>query len=93
MTVFLAFLLFHLSGLHPVLAAGEVDDAESPEAGLGSASILNSEVTRLNNESLFWGPYKPNLYFGVQPRVPKSLWTGLMWSRTDDYQDVQKGLS
>ncbi|KAL2760850.1 glycoside hydrolase family 63 protein [Sodiomyces alcalophilus JCM 7366] len=91
LTVFLAFIFLHLNGLHLVLAAGEADGAESSEAGPGPASILNSEVARLNNESLFWGPYKPNLYFGVQPRTPKALWTGLMWSKVENYQDVQKG--
>jgi mannosyl-oligosaccharide glucosidase len=51
-------------------------------------SILIAEVGRQNNESLLWGPYKPNLYFGVQPRIPKSLMAGLMWGRVDNFQDI-----
>ncbi|KOS21346.1 putative mannosyl-oligosaccharide glucosidase [Escovopsis weberi] len=47
------------------------------------------EIGRLNNDSLLWGPYKSNLYFGVRPRLAQSLWTGLMWSRMDDYADLQ----
>lgn len=53
------------------------------------ASILYQEVGRASNESLLWGPYRPNLYFGVRPRIPKSLQAGLMWSKVDNYQDVQ----
>ncbi|KAH8652537.1 glycoside hydrolase [Xylariales sp. PMI_506] len=46
-------------------------------------------MARLNNQSLLWGPYRPNLYFGVRPRIPKSLMTGLMWAKVDNYNDVQ----
>ena len=52
-------------------------------------AILSGEINRLNNQSLLWGPYKPNLYFGVRPRLPESLWTGLMWSKMQDYTDLQ----
>jgi mannosyl-oligosaccharide glucosidase len=38
---------------------------------------------------LLWGPYRPNLYFGVRPRIPKSLMGGLMWSKVENFQDVQ----
>ncbi|GAO17856.1 uncharacterized protein UV8b_06915 [Ustilaginoidea virens] len=58
----------------------------------GDVSVLTSEIGRQNNQSLFWGPYKPNLYFGLRPRVPQSLWTGLMWGRIDGYNDVKDGL-
>lgn len=54
-------------------------------------SILTSEIGRLNNQSLFWGPYKPNLYFGVRPRAEEGLWTGLMWSKINRFGDIQKG--
>lgn len=42
------------------------------------------------NSSLLWGPYRPNLYFGVRPRIPKSLLSGLMWYNVDDYQGIMK---
>lgn len=58
-------------------------------AATGSESVLISEIGRLNNQSLLWGPYKPNLYFGVRPRLPQGLWTGLMWGRAEAYTDVQ----
>lgn len=56
-------------------------------------SVLNAELGRLNNQSLFWGPYRPNLYFGVRQRGPNSLLTGLMWSNLDDYQSAQQSTS
>lgn len=41
------------------------------------------------DQSLLWGPYRPNLYFGIRPRLPQSLMTGLMWFSTLNYQSVQ----
>ncbi|KAK3326310.1 glycoside hydrolase family 63 protein [Apodospora peruviana] len=54
--------------------------------------ILNNEIARQNNQSLLWGPYRPNLYFGVRPRIPKSLMTGLMWGKVDTYSDFQQSV-
>lgn len=41
------------------------------------------------NQTLLWGPYRPNLYFGVRPRIPKSLLMGLLWAKVDDYNTAQ----
>lgn len=66
-------------------------------AGLTTAdqdeAVLHAELGRLNNQSLFWGPYRPNLYFGVRPRVPNSLMTALMWSNVDTYQGPRESTS
>ena len=51
------------------------------------------EHYKASNESLLWGPYRPNLYFGVKPRLPNSLLTGLMWARVEDFQSVQESRS
>lgn len=51
-----------------------------------------SENTKLSNDSLLWGPYRPNLYFGVRPRIPKSLTTGLLWAKIDSFQGVQNSM-
>ncbi|EFX01591.1 glycoside hydrolase, family 63 [Grosmannia clavigera kw1407] len=51
--------------------------------------LLHAEIGRANNQSLLWGPYRPNLYFGVRPRIPKSLMAGLVWARVDSYTEVQ----
>ncbi|ORY10249.1 glycoside hydrolase [Clohesyomyces aquaticus] len=46
-------------------------------------------IEKASNDTLLWGPYRPNLYFGVRPRIPKSLMSGLMWTRVEDYASVQ----
>ena len=56
------------------------------------AQEVLSDAARVSNESLLWGPYRPNLYFGVKPRIPKSLSTGLLWAKLDDY-NVQESKS
>ncbi|KAI1096975.1 glycoside hydrolase family 63 protein [Rostrohypoxylon terebratum] len=76
LTVLLSFLLV---SLFPILSVCEAKDE----------GILNAEIGRLNNQSLLWGPYRPNLYFGVRPRIPKSVTTGLLWAKVDNYVDVQ----
>ncbi|KAN0141302.1 Glycoside hydrolase [Lactarius tabidus] len=43
-----------------------------------------------DSNSLLWGTYRPNLYFGLRPRIPQSLMTGLMWFGTQDYQSFSK---
>jgi mannosyl-oligosaccharide glucosidase len=35
-------------------------------------------------DQLLWGPYRPNLYLGLRPRIPKSLSLGLMWSTVEN---------
>jgi mannosyl-oligosaccharide glucosidase len=73
-------LLPGLIGIAASVSASTANDGEP---------ILHSEVGRQNNESLLWGPYRPNLYFGVRPRIPKSLMTGLMWGKIETYTDFQ----
>ncbi|EEQ30320.1 Processing alpha glucosidase I [Microsporum canis] len=46
-------------------------------------------VDTVLNQTLLWGPYRPNLYFGVRPRIPKSLLMGLLWAKVDDYSTAQ----
>ncbi|TPX08230.1 uncharacterized protein E0L32_001874 [Thyridium curvatum] len=58
----------------------------------GGETILHGEIGRLNNQSLLWGPYRPNLYFGVRPRLPQALMTGLMWAKVDSYTEVQNAV-
>ncbi|KAL3458692.1 glycoside hydrolase [Aspergillus heterothallicus] len=54
------------------------------------ASILAHEAEKASNQSLLWGPYKPNLYFGVRPRIPNSFFAGLMWAKVDNYATAQE---
>lgn len=66
-----------------VAAAASVVAAEDP------STIPFNEFARETNQSLLWNPYRPNVYFGVRPRIPKSFVGGLMWSKVDNFQDVQ----
>ena len=60
--------------------------------GDDTAQQVLSENAKVSNESLLWGPYRPNLYFGVRPRIPKSLMTGLIWAKVDSFQGVQSSM-
>lgn len=51
--------------------------------------LLPSQTFSLSDnvtEELRWGTYRPGVYFGVRPRLPQSLVTGLMWFGTQNYQ-------
>lgn len=39
-------------------------------------------------DDLLWGAYRPGLYFGLRPRLPQSLMTGLIWFGTQNYQSL-----
>ncbi|PGH17266.1 hypothetical protein AJ80_04908 [Polytolypa hystricis UAMH7299] len=72
------------------LAAGSNQvAAASTTTSTDDASILINEIGRASNQSLLWGPYRPNLYFGVRPRIPQSLLMGLLWAKVDDYATAQ----
>ena len=53
------------------------------------ATSVVSKPPDETDQSLLWGPYRPNLYFGIRPRLPQSLMTGLIWFSTLNYQSVQ----
>jgi len=36
------------------------------------------------DRALSWGPYRPNLYFGIRPREPNGPIFGLMWGSIED---------
>lgn len=56
--------------------------------GFVVASQETSVFTKASNDSLLWGPYRPNLYFGVRPRLPKGITTGLLWGRVEEFGEV-----
>ncbi|KAG8365914.1 hypothetical protein BUALT_Bualt17G0021500 [Buddleja alternifolia] len=37
-----------------------------------------------HKEDLYWGTYRPNVYFGIRARTPQSLLAGLMWIGVKD---------
>lgn len=64
--------------------------SDSPD-DIGVTALLVNQISRQNNATLLWGPYRPQVYFGVKPRLPDSLIAGLMWAGVDDFQNFQKG--
>jgi len=81
-------LLFIMLEPARLLALGLLLSLLSTTEGQATQDV-SSQNTKLSNESLLWGPYRPNLYFGVRPRIPKSLMTGLLWAKVDSFQGVQ----
>ena len=41
------------------------------------------------NFSLLWGPYRPNLYFGVKARIPESPMLGILWTNVDKLNKIR----
>ncbi|KPV71697.1 glycoside hydrolase family 63 protein, partial [Rhodotorula graminis WP1] len=72
--------------LVPLLALLPSSTAQlEPPDTTAFASSLDSA-----NSSLLWGTYRPGLYFGLRPRLPSTLMTGLMWFGVGDYQSYSK---
>jgi mannosyl-oligosaccharide glucosidase len=74
--------------LTSLLSATGVVASEDPS----DVNVLIRESGRASNQSLLWGPYKSNLYFGVRPRIPKSLSAGLIWGKVDEYVGAQQSM-
>ncbi|KAF9977520.1 Processing alpha glucosidase I [Actinomortierella ambigua] len=77
------------SNQFPGVAATTSDDLDG-QILLGMSSSTTSAQAAVNiteeaRQSLWWGTYRPNLYFGTRPRLPQSLMTGLMWFGLQDY--------
>ena len=61
-------------------------------SALLAAAQESSVFSKASNDSLLWGPYRPNLYFGLRPTLRKSLTTGLLWARAEDFVDIQHNI-
>lgn len=59
---------------------------------LGRARAVEGDVDleKQANDSLIWGTYRPGLYFGLKPRVPASLLTGIAWFGAHDYESYKR---
>ena len=58
-------------------------------ADISESQMQALEAMRSYNSSLLWGTYRPNLYFGIRPRIPESLFSGLMWHGLNDHTEWQ----
>ncbi|KAI0033259.1 glycoside hydrolase [Vararia minispora EC-137] len=56
--------------------------------GVIPVALCQHSIPSNDSESLLWGAYRSNLYFGMRPRVPQSLMTGLMWFGTHEYPSI-----
>lgn len=72
------------------LAYASEFDIYSPGDGESFNKSLADEYQRLSDDSLLWAPYRSGLYFGIRPRLPKSLLSGLLWFNVDDYGGIGK---
>lgn len=77
MRVSLAALAVHALAL--ALSAQASQLAFESESDVDAAQVAA-------DQSLLWGTYRPGLYFGLKPRLPNSLMTGLMWYGASDYK-------
>ena len=77
--------IWRLSALLTVLTSFSIASAKE------SQEII-ADNARQSSDSLLWGPYKPNLYFGVRPRIPKSLTAGLIWAKVDNFTGIQQSM-
>lgn len=57
-----------------------------PGLAVSAEPVAESPLVTAANSSLLWGTYRPGLYFGLKPRIPDSLLTGLVWFGVHDWQ-------
>jgi mannosyl-oligosaccharide glucosidase len=65
----------------------------SADVGEGSVGDASLAAAAAQNQSLHWGIYRPNLYFGTRPRLPDTVMTGLMWFGTEDFSGLDREFS
>lgn len=62
------------------IATAASDAEECPAAGPLESKGLLASLSEQHNASLFWGTYRPNVYFGMRSRTaPEALVAGIMW--------------
>jgi len=74
----------------PMDASGSFNDIHFQSGGNAFSPV---QAAAAQNQSLLWGVYRPNLYFGTRPRLPNSVLTGLMWFGTQDYSGIDSMLA
>ncbi|TPX40080.1 mannosyl-oligosaccharide glucosidase [Synchytrium endobioticum] len=55
-----------------------------------STLALNDQGASIHNNSLHWGTYRPNLYFGTRSRSPHTIMTGLAWHSVNDLAGLEQ---
>lgn len=84
-------ILFQVYGELLPQILGELNNIDfSPQLDEVKDSSLTGQYKSLSDASLLWGPYRSGLYFGIRPRIPRSLLSGLMWFNVDQYGGIGK---
>lgn len=45
--------------------------------------------TKAYNNTMLWGTYRPQVYFGMKTRSTKPIVTGIMWYDVHDFQGIE----
>lgn len=77
----MGFILIHLLAIGTLLL----------NAWLVSSAQIGDNNNKLDWQT--WGPYRPNLYFGVRPQIPETLLMGLIWASGDDRNRLVDSMS
>ncbi|CAH7690989.1 glycoside hydrolase [Phakopsora pachyrhizi] len=83
-------LLLTILKISTVSPSDDQHEAQKILNGDGEGPESYQAVSKATNQSLLWGTYRPNLYFGLKPRQPNSLMTGMIWFGTDDYSSFAR---
>jgi len=75
-----ALLLFHIT-LISAIKFGSLGDEPSER---------DNNYIKMSDKTLLWGPYRPNVYVGMRPRVPKGVMMGLSWFGANDYRQIRE---
>ncbi|CAN1794618.1 Mannosyl-oligosaccharide glucosidase GCS1 [Linum perenne] len=79
-SLIIVFLIYNLM-IIPV----EVSQRPSVVTPFPSPKLMDlPQFQGKHKESLYWGTYRPQVYFGVRARTPRSLVAGLMWLGVKD---------
>ncbi|KAI4368487.1 hypothetical protein MLD38_017040 [Melastoma candidum] len=80
--VFLYFVISRLVAVESVDREGKLPRVITP---FPAPKIMDlPQFQGEHKESLYWGTYRPHLYFGIRARTPRSLLAGLMWIGVKD---------
>ena len=67
---------------------GDEFEAEQVETFIRPPEAIQARAQA--DASLLWGSYRPQIYFGLRPRLPDSLLTGLAWFGVQSYNGFQR---
>ncbi|WFD29638.1 mannosyl-oligosaccharide glucosidase [Malassezia sp. CBS 17886] len=70
-------------------AIGVVAALAGAVAGARGAAAAPASADDAHAPSTLWGTYRPQLFFGMRPRVPETLLTGLAWFSPADYRNMK----